>query len=216
MFKLIYIADCIRCCSGCGISLEMIFHQSSNWLCRKCNSFLETDIFNLKISELDSDITFLSLCNWTDSNYELISNLILNLKGNHNHIGWKWISKHLTKQLMLKNKLPFKDVVLVPIPLTNNQRNHANILAQMLSYELKLALDTTLLSYTQKPLRQTILRKQERMKIKMQSKLHNHRHIIIVDDVCTTGATIREAKNALKQATNQKVKFEAIGFSKRA
>ncbi len=217
-FNLIHIIDYFRCCACCGIDLgtwALFEDKEDYWICMSCKKFLDTDVFKLTVSELDSDISFLSLCEWRDNNYDLISNLASNLKGNYNNKGWKWVANSLVRHLILASKLPPKDTVIIPVPCGDEQRKHSNIWAKELGKELNLSVDITLLNYNQRKFRQAILDKKDRMSINIQSKKHNYKNIIIVDDVCTTGSTVRASKNALIKASSKKPRFEAIGFVKR-
>ncbi len=209
-FDLSYIACLFRSCACC--KLDFYFYE---WLCPKCQTLLKNNLFKIVVHELDSDITFFGLCDWNNKNYDLILKLILTLKGNYNQSGWRFIADQFIKNLILKSRFPDRDAVLIPAPYTDVKRKHSHLLANEVGKLLQLTVDTSLLSYKAKKLRQTSLSKTRRADIKIQSNKHKYKNIIIVDDVCTTGSTIRASKKALMQAGSGKIKFEAWGFTKR-
>lgn len=100
---------------------------------------------------------------------------------------------------------------LVPIPLHWFKRlrrgfNQAELLAQVLERELNLPLDPSLLKRTRYTVSQTRLSEKERRKNIKGAFICPHpekvkgKNLVLVDDVCTTGATLREAARTLKHA----------------
>ncbi|WP_339890794.1 ComF family protein [Neptuniibacter pectenicola] len=120
---------------------------------------------------------------------------------------------HLAELLSTHGSLPIHADALVPVPmhrfnLYKRGFNQAELLALELGKKFNMNVETRLLKKTQLTRRQMTLTRDERLK-----NQHNvfkciappHRHIVLVDDVMTTGATLDAAAQTLLSAGAERV-----------
>lgn len=104
-------------------------------------------------------------------------------------------------------KFNFQDYVLIPIPLSQKKLlkrgyNQAEVLAQKISQETGLKISNCLIKIKETP-DQAVLTYEERIKnLQNAFKIIGPapKKIILVDDVKTTGTTLKESAQVLKQA----------------
>jgi len=115
---------------------------------------------------------------------------------------------------MLERKPDFSDFLVVPIPLEKERKkwrgfNQSEILAFEISKFFGLKMENDLLERTKKTLPQAELKREEReenMKDAFSVKKNfKGEKILLVDDVFTSGATLREAARVLKKKGAKKV-----------
>lgn len=114
------------------------------------------------------------------------------------------------------NKILNKDFILVPIPLYSSKLrkrgyNQAEILARELSKKIKIPVQNLLIR-TKDTKSQFKLKKEQRQEnvkgifsLKNKSFELKGKNIFLVDDVVTTGSTLKEAANVLKRGGANKV-----------
>ncbi len=110
---------------------------------------------------------------------------------------------------------------IIPVPLHKSRLvkrgfNQSIEIARPVAKALKLTIDTKLVERNRKTSAQTDLNASQRRKnvkncfeIKLQKAI-NYDHVVIVDDVVTTGSTINELAKLLKQSGVKKVGVWAI------
>jgi len=129
----------------------------------------------------------------------------------------KTIAFLIILHLILKDKLNhFKNFILIPIPLHKKrlkQRgyNQAKEIAKEISFFLKTVFAPDVLIKTKNTPSQVNLKKEEREKNVInsfsvsQTKKILNKKILLIDDVMTTGATLKEAARVLKRAGADKI-----------
>lgn len=131
----------------------------------------------------------------------------------------KAISEPLAKLIYERiwNKIKIKNPIFIPIPLSKNRLkergfNQAELIAKYLSDKTSITLITNVLyKIKDTPSQVSIKNREKRLDnlkgsfaVKNQ-ELIKDKNIILIDDVCTTGATIREARKIIKEKGAKKI-----------
>lgn len=187
-------------CLGCG--------RENEALCRKC-------LAKIDMPSLPKEGDIFSAADYGD---ETAKKAIWMLK----YRGAKNLAEPLAELLNTRclTKLEIKNIndwLIIPIPLSKNRLkergyNQAELIAGHLSQKIKISVCTdALMKIKNTPTQVSIKNKKERLKnlngafaIKNQEVISG-KNIILIDDVSTTGATLREAKKVLKLAGAKKV-----------
>jgi ComF family protein len=125
---------------------------------------------------------------------------------------------------LLKNKSLLDIDLIIPIPLHKNKLktrgyNQSEWFARGLSKSLKIELETANMERITDTATQTNKKKYERWEnVEGIFKIHHaetlqNKHILVVDDVITTGATIEAAWLALKDIEGIRVSVVSIAFA---
>lgn len=135
----------------------------------------------------------------------------------------EFLGRLYAEDLLKNRELGGVDVIL-PIPLHRKKLkargfNQSECFARGLSQGLSLPLDTVSLERRTETATQTKKKKYQRwenvdgiFEVKSQDALKN-KHVLLVDDVITTGATIEAAWQALKAVEGIKVSVASIAFT---
>lgn len=119
---------------------------------------------------------------------------------------------------LFKNyELEMKDFLIIPVPLHRQKEkqrgfNQSYLLANQLSKNTGLPIANDILKRTKNTASQVELKDKEKREINVKncftlenSELLNGKNIIVLDDVFTTGATMKEAAAVIKKAGVKKV-----------
>jgi ComF family protein len=197
-------------CFGC--------QKEGNYLCRDCKSVIGPSGFHKKYkTEFIEDLYFA-----TNYKNPLVKRLITHFKYEP---FVKKLSVPLSSliiehfQLIENNQILFgnkKDSVLIPIPLEKKKLrwrgfNQAEEIAKEISSFLKVPLFNDILIKKRKTPPQVKLAEKERREnlkgvfyCQNKNKISN-KNILLVDDVYTTGSTMKECARVLKKAGSKKV-----------
>lgn len=147
----------------------------------------------------------------------VIRQVVINLKY-HADLGLSLAAAELMARLVQEEA--WRPEMVVPVPLSVNRRrkrgyNQAAVLAFPLSLYLKLPMRTQALARIRDTRSQVGLNSQERQDnvrgaFKADPRLVRGKEILLVDDVFTTGATLRAAAEALRSAGCAKVQVVTL------
>lgn len=127
----------------------------------------------------------------------------------------------LEETLRARDDVAFDAIVAVPMSRSRERRrgyNQAELLARALSYRLGVRCDMTLLTRRGRRATQSTLPKRERRAnvrgAFAASSLVKGKSILIVDDICTTGETLRACATALRAEGADRVCAVAVAKAK--
>ena len=181
-----------RSCSSCGIPLSM---ETEQHLCGQCLQSRPVVDYTHSLFYYESPV----------------DQLIAKMK-----FAGDLSSAAILGDLLLESVKNIKQMpeVLIPVPLHHGRLvkrgfNQSLEISRVLAKVLHLPVDARLVQRV-KPTRaqQTLNLKQRKKNIKgcfEVQKNHNYRHVVIIDDVVTTGSTVNELANILKASGVQKV-----------
>ncbi len=213
-------SQCISLCLSCQQDLPRI--KSA---CSCCGIPTPTDVDRCGLclkSSSSVDYTF-SLFQYESPVDYLISQLKFNQQ-----LSYAAILGHLLKQSLTgsiaKNGKP--DIIL-PVPLHKSRLvkrgfNQSLEIARPVSKALRIPIDYQFVRRTRKTMVQSDLTAVERRKnikncfemtktTEMATQVQNYKHVVIVDDVVTTGSTTNELAKVLKKSGVEKVGVWTIG-----
>ncbi|MCG2694104.1 ComF family protein [Candidatus Parcubacteria bacterium] len=202
--------------------------KEGSWLCESCiNSLFFMDARFCPFCGALSDIhavckkcekeigisAVFSLFKYNDS---LVRKIIKNFKYRYiKDIGYELEPIFRKFIFKYKNLIDFEDAVLIPVPLYPRKEkergfNQAELLANIISEILNISVNAKCVKKCKKTKNQAKLDTDERLKnLTGAFRLIGDapKKAVIVDDVFTTGATVREITNILRSAGTEKIQI---------
>jgi ComF family protein len=213
-------------CPGCGKPLS----AGENYICLDCIVNLPYTYFNNSRKNIVTELLFgrftleksFSLCYYIQKGH--LQHLLHNLKYNNKpEIGVE-LGNYLGQE-MKKNNLDDFDL-MIPVPLHPKRQktrgyNQSEEIAKGIFQIIEKEIDTKSIVRNTYTITQTKKNKYERWEnvegifsVKNAKKLEN-KHILIVDDVITTGSTIESLANVIKKIPNTKISITSLAVAKK-
>jgi ComF family protein len=198
----------ISLCNCCANDLEYFDYRQFN------NLLLRPDIRQgIKQPRFDSLIS-LAPYQWPFDQW------ITSLKFNEQHQLGELVAQQLLKlvQNLLQASAENTPDVILPMPIHRNRRftrgyNQSKIIAEVLAKPLNITLDNQSLSRVKSTSAQSGLNKKDRQSNVKQAFAYTgpvYRHVAIIDDVITTGSTLNEVCNVLKEKGIERISVWTI------
>ena len=144
-----------------------------------------------------------------------IRKFIIDYKFNEKSYMYACFAKCILKDEKIHKKLQSYDVI-IPVPISKKRMkergyNQSLLIAKKISEDVKILLQTNCLFKTKNIIEQSKLNKEQRKEnIKnvyelKNGKILNHKQILLIDDIYTTGNTVNECAKILQKGKPKKI-----------
>ncbi len=210
LLKLLFPSKCLICKTGWGLICQDCLNEtptSENQICLACGHPSENGVTHTKCMRETNPKQFISFFEYEDS----VRKCIRLSKYHRKYFSLiKDLAKHGLKEAVWLNNKTYKDYVVVPIPLSKEKLksrgfNQAEKLAELVAKSLNIKMNARLLKRvrnTKTQYQMTRIERFENLKNAFEADARTVRgkNIILVDDICTTGATFLSASEELFKA----------------
>lgn len=214
-----------RLCGGCSAPLL----RNEHLICTKCLYHIPKTNFHKDTDNHTSQI-FWGRVNFVHASSFLYFNkggIVQRLMHNLKYKGQKKIGFELGKLMgyELKGNHHFEDIdLIIPVPLHSKRErqrgyNQSEWIAKGLSEVMNIPFNTTSLYRSVASVSQTKQKRQDRWEnvesiFKLRkSKEISGKHILLIDDVVTTGATLEACANTLLKAEDVKISIATLAYA---
>ncbi len=219
------ILDCLfpQICASCLMDLDK--SEKQNNICKKCASRIEIfDSFlcgvcrsrlpdNKKTCHKDAKYILGSASNFDN---QIVQKIIKNLKYEKRSENSKALA-YLLQSFIIRSNFNFQDFILIPIPIHKNKEklrgfNQTELIADELSKLIGVKVLKNILFKVRDTDSQTKMEDYKSREINIENSfsiksndLIKDKNIIILDDVTTSGATLKETSRVLKKSGVKKI-----------
>lgn len=194
----------------CGICGKL----NPNYLCHKCEKQLEIQA-KFAIEENQNSDYYFQEHLYIFEYQGMIRKVILNYKFKDQSYLYKTIVNFLLKNEKFFEILKSYDT-MIPVPISQKRRkergyNQSELIAKEIAKRVGIHYNNQCLFKTKNIIEQSKLNKEERQKnIQGVYELHNekllqHKKILLLDDIYTTGSTVNECSRILSKAKPKKI-----------
>lgn len=198
MFQIMKsLRDHLSCCLNCGS-----FRTEQGLLCRPCIDAL--DVYAALPRQRNNGTQLWSLYEWEPGQSDLLSRLILGLKGKYNGKAWEFYAKKMAQKRWLHDVGLSRPIRIVPAPARSEAyKDHAAYWAKYLANEMSAELIPCLKRTSLKHQREMDRGARGLVTLELNEKYtgllegYSQYLWIFADDVLTTGSTAQAAFEAL-------------------
>jgi len=210
LLNLLFPSKCLICKTGWGLICQDCLNEtplSENQICLVCGRPSENGVTHVKCVKETSPKQFISFFEYEDS----VRKCIRLSKYHRKYFSLiKDLAKHAFREAVWLDNQMYKNYIVVPIPLSKEKLklrgfNQAEKLAELVAKSLNLKMNTRFLKRvrnTKTQYQMTRIERFENLKnaFEADAKMIENRNILLVDDICTTGATFLSASEELSKA----------------
>lgn len=208
LLDILFPKKCLRCeawdtylCTNCSKSIILNKHQ-------RCIICQKPSLHGFTHPSCTNTISPNRLITIFDYNQSLVSKIINTAKSKHAQELIEDFSDYALQKVKIIHPL-FHTFTISSIPITKSDKrhkgfNHSEIIAQATSRHLTLPIDNLLQKIKRTKPQKSLNKKDRNYNLKNSLQLRSPKclpsHVLLVDDVTTTGATFLEASKVLKKA----------------
>ncbi len=199
---------CLRCGS---------FFLTKNYFCTKCTDHFLVNYFQKISQTYGSDLVVSSFIQWPKNESDSLSELVYLLKTRTSDCAWEWFVQNLDLEICAVID-PLPNTILLPVPgskYSHHTSNFAKALQKLTGCRAIHALHKVNDNQNQK--RKSVIQRQYtkfELNENFTEMLSTADHIYIIDDIVTTGSTLKNISNSLKSSlykeTGKNVKMSAL------
>lgn len=221
LFDLFFPEECINC--------RKLLEIKGKFLCFSCLSSLPLTHFSFQAgNEIETSFKGRIRINAATSlmyfeKKGMVQKLIHELKYHHKEKIGSFLGKWLAEEMLLSKRFERIDFV-VPVPLHPDKErkrgfNQVHSFAESLADALKADLLVDLLQKTSNTQTQTLKSRQQRVMsqkdeyVLKKGELIENKHILLVDDVITSGATMQACADPLRPVSGLKLSLASMAFT---
>ncbi len=184
---------CIKCGS---------YFVQENYFCRYCEKYLFENYFQPLTTDFEPDLSVASFLKWKQYESDSVSELVYLLKTKTSDLAWNWLTKQVEAEIC-ESILPGSILIPVPGSATSFHTNHfCQAVQNLTGCESINALIKKNGQKHQKTLSAiSRLNSQFIINEEFTQRLNSASHVCLIDDIVTTGATLKNISNAIRCST---------------
>ena len=224
LFSLFFSMDCQLCGKVLVFQLGLCF-QCYSKLLKSEEIWSNQNSPTLKLNELKIEV--FSILNWSSDHFLNLTPWIVFLKTYQSMWAWRRLSDFIIEcELLKKLQVSYskQELAFIIIPSSTN-RKHTHMMGHYLNKKMQISV-FDILKFEHESVDYKSLKKTQRSNRKMKineeitesicEKLNELKCVVFIDDIVTTGNSIKAAKTAIDLFLNHKINYYGLSLFYRA